>query len=612
MILAKNNFRCFQVGGFLALAGLCPATGAEEKKPPGAVMPFITFEAEAPGNKTTGKVIALAAPPTPDTSTPELEASGRSFVEIAKTGEFLEIQAPKEANGMVIRHGIPDAPEGGGIERTLSVYVNGTFRQKITLSSKYNWLYGQESGQNGQSNDPAAGPAHVFWDDTRFLIEGGLKAGDMLRLQKDDSDTADFYRIDLVDLEEVPPPLTPPAAGTYLSVTDFGANGADGDDDTAAFQKCIEAAKAQKKIVWIPPGTYLQSAKFTLDGVTVRGAGMWHTNIHGIAPSENFAGTLGFVLTGSGSRVSDMTILPTLDSETFRSRKSGKPFTTAIPVSNWSVENVWLAHTGVGFWLGGAYNGVVRGCRLYLTYADGINLNRGSSDNVVENNYVRGIGDDGVVILSHQKYRDMPEPVSNRNTLRQNTVVANWWGHNCNVDGGEGHVVEDNYFADNSRSACLTLNQTASYPAYAVTGVLVRRNVIVRGGGNHGGQRRGAIWINAGNETIHNAIFRDNEIRDPIFRGIHLYGSKEQETVFENNVIIHPGEDAIFIDGKAKGSGKFTANIVRDLNRNFRAFQNEAGPGYKAVLKDNSWQSSQTAASSGGNGRNVVRANPGE
>lgn len=608
MMHKKASCGSFKVGGLIVLAGLSQALGAEGRTPPGAVMPFITFEAEAPGNKTTGRVVALASLPAPGTSTPELEASGRSFVELSKAGEYLEIPATPGANGMVIRHCIPDAPAGGGIERTLSLYVNGEFRQKITLSSQYNWLYGQESGQNGQSNDPAAGPAHVFWDDTRFLIEGGLKPGDALRLQKDESDTADFYRIDMVDLEVVPPPLTPPAEGTYLSVIDFGANGADGKDDTEAFLKCIDEAKAQRKIVWIPPGTYHQSAKFTLDGVAVRGAGMWHTNIHGTAPSENFAGTLGFLLAGTGSRVSDMTILPMVDGETSRSRKSAKPFTNRIPIANWSVENVWMSHTGVGLWIGGAYGGTVRGCRLYLTYADGINLNRGSSDNLVENNYIRGIGDDGVVILAHEKFRGIHEPVSNRNVLRKNTVIANWWGHNCNVDGGDGHVVEDNYFADNSRAACLTLNQTSSYPAYPVTSVLVQRNAIVRGGGNHAGQRRGAVWLNAGYETIHNAIFRDNEIRDPIFRGIHIYGTKEQEAVFENNVIIRPGEDAIYIDARANGAGKFIGNIVRDLNRNFTPLKNQSS-GYKVTQQDNSWQSNQSADSAGEASRGLARAN---
>ncbi len=233
--------------GFLASMALSSQTGnAAHTGPRGAAVPFTTYEAEAPANRTTGKVVKMTGIPTRTTAAPELEASGRGYVEMMKAGDYLDFPNVRAANTIVIRHCIPDAPTGGGLSATLSLSVNNAFRQSLPLSSRHNWLYG-EAGQNGQSNDPSAGAPHVFWDETRFFIKGGVKQGDTIRLQKDAADTAAFYRVDLIDLESAPDPLPPPAAGTYLSVTDHGANGSDSADDTAAIQACIAAAKPHKK-----------------------------------------------------------------------------------------------------------------------------------------------------------------------------------------------------------------------------------------------------------------------------------------------------------------------------------------------------------------------------
>ena len=551
----------------------------------GAVTPFTTLEAEAASNATTGTVVSMATLPTSTTSTPELEASGRAYVALTNTGHTLDFSNVPAANTIVVRHCIPDAPAGDGITATLSLYVNGVFRQTLSLSSRHNWLYGA-AGANGQSNDPTLGNAHVFWDESRSFIAGGVQAGDTLRLQRDAGDTAAFYRIDCIDLETAPGPLPPPAAGTYLSVADYGANGSDTNDDTAAIASCITAAKTAGKSVFIPVGTYYQNANFTLDGVTVRGAGMWHTQLVGTVMGTSFAGNIGFVLKGSGATVSDMAI--DSDAHTYRST-GGKPFTATYDnCTNWRVENVWITHTNVGFWLSRAVGGVIRGCRVRLTYADSININRGSSNIVIEHNHVRGSGDDGIAILSETGASN--PYISTNNTIRFNTVIATWWGHNCDLAGGGGHVIEDNYLADNVGTGCFTINLPSSFLMYPVTGAMIRRNTFVRGGGNYGsGQKRGAVWIYPGSTTISGVTFRDNEIRDAIFRGIHIVGSQSQSITFERNVIDHPGEDAIRIQTEANGAGIFTGNVVRNLNAGFSQFSNSGGTDYSVTLNGNSW-----------------------
>ncbi|MEZ0256498.1 MAG: glycosyl hydrolase family 28-related protein, partial [Chthoniobacter sp.] len=547
--------------------------------PGGAPVPFTTYEAE--DSATNGTVIRLVGQPSSTTMTPEIEASCRGYVQLSSTGQYVEFTNTAAANALVVRHCIPDAATGGGASATLNLYVNGVFRQSLALSSKYNWLYGA-AGSNGQSNDPTAGVPHVFWDESKYFITGAaLNPGDKIRLQKDSANTASYYRIDLIDLESVSGPLAPPPTGTYLSVADYGANGADSVDDTTAIANCIAAAKTQGKIVWIPAGTYYQSALFSLNGVTVRGAGMWYTTLVGTLASTAFSGNVGFSLSGSGSKVYDMSI----NDQSNTNRATGsKPF-TSYQASNWWVENVWITHTNVGFWMSSVTNGTVRGCRVRSTYADGINLNRGSSYNVIENCHVRGTGDDGLAILSESG----DTMIATNNTIHYNTVIAPWSGHNCDLAGGGGHLIEYNRWADNAWMGAFTINLPGAYTMHPLTSATVRRNLIVRGGGNLGGQQRGAVWIYPGSTTIAGTLIQDNYIADAIFRGIHLTGSNSQQIQFDRNFIEHPANEGIFIDSPVIGSGSFTNNTVSDLNAGQLPFRNNAASGYVVTQSGNNW-----------------------
>jgi Pectate lyase superfamily protein/Bacterial TSP3 repeat len=547
----------------------------------GALVPFTTYEAEA-GTTSGGSVVQLTTLPTGTTWSPELEASGRAFAQLNNTGDRVDFVSVRAANAMVIRHCIPDAPTGGGITATLSVYVNGTFRQKLTLSSKHNWLYGDgAAGTNGQSNDPTIANAtpHVFWDESRTSIAGELQAGDTLRLQKDADDTAGFYRIDLVDLETAPPPLLPPPAGSYLSVADFGADGSDANDDTTAIQSCVTDAKAQGKHVWLPPGTYYQSASITIDGISFLGAGMWHTALIATPASLNQLRPAG-----TGPRIADVYLENTAQSER---GPSGYAVLNSGTVTNWTIENVWITHTITGPWVGGS-NGIVRGCRIRSTFADGIHTN--GSDLLIENNHIRGTGDDGIALYSQTA---SPEPVNTDCTARFNTVIATYWGQNASRGGGTNMVFEDNYLADNARAAAFSITHSTVFPVNPSVGGSFRRNTVVRGGGNASNQKRGAIWIFPGGPagtTISGVTISDNDIRDSIFRGIHLVGGQNQEITFERNVVDSAGDHGILIEAVAVGLGVFTNNVVRGINAGFSPFVNNGGSDYTAPQSGNSWQ----------------------
>lgn len=571
------------IGLFVIVQSLVVSIGTGLAATTGAPVPFTTYEAEDPANTTTGTVVMMSGTPSATVATPEMEASGRGYVALTARGQYLDFHNVQAANTIVVRHCIPDAARGGGITATLSLYVNGVFRQSLSLSSTYNWLYGQ-GGNNGQSNSPSAGSPHVFWDETRFFITGGVNQGDTLRLEKGSSDSAQYYRIDSIDLEMAPAALPPPST-PYLSVMSYGATGNGRTDDTAAIQRCINAAQAAKKIVWIPAGNYIQTKYFLLNGATVQGAGMWYTTIIGTSSGGGFNGNLGFALSGSNSQVHDLFIEST--AYTSRNETGGIAFTSnAGPTlaTNWTVQNVWITHTLVGFWLSTSSGGIVNGCRVRFTYADGINLNCGSSNNLIENCHVRGTGDDGLAINS-----ELSVPtISVGNSIMNNTVIANWWGHNCDLAGGDDHNICYNYLADNAWSGCVAISLSSAYPMHPLTGGNVAYNTIVRGGGNAGSQQRGAIWIYPQSTTISGVVFQYNDILDSIFHGIHLTATLSQSIQFNNNLIDTAGGDGIIVDPGVTGTGVFNNNTVTNLSAGSVPFLNNSTT-YVVSGTGNSW-----------------------
>lgn len=186
----------------------------------GANTPFKTVEAEWGTQGGGAAVVSLPSGTLPTVHTEALEASGRSYVHLASVNDSVTItnNTSVTSNTIVVRACIPDAPTGGGINATLDLYVNGVFRQVINLTSAYTWIY--NSGWN--DNTPGDGPPQRFFDETRAFITGApIAPGSTITLQKDSTNTASFYDIDCMELENVGSALTQPA--NTLSVMDYGA-----------------------------------------------------------------------------------------------------------------------------------------------------------------------------------------------------------------------------------------------------------------------------------------------------------------------------------------------------------------------------------------------------
>src|SRR6267378_5777836 len=101
-----------------------------------ANVPWITYEAE--DMATTGTLLGPQYGPHLVAS----EASGRKCVRLNAVGDYVQFSAASAGNAIVVRYSVPDTPDGSGTNYTLSLYTNGTFAAKLSLMSRYSWLYG--------------------------------------------------------------------------------------------------------------------------------------------------------------------------------------------------------------------------------------------------------------------------------------------------------------------------------------------------------------------------------------------------------------------------------------------------------------------------------------
>jgi hypothetical protein len=505
-------------------------TAAQFAESRGATIPWVEYEAEA--GVIQGKVIG----PDRTFGTLASEASGRRAVQLNAVGDFIQITSKKPANSIVVRYSIPDSSDGVGQVATLSLYINGKYQSKLALTSRFAWAYG---GEAATFNIPVMGGAHHFYDESRALLKD-ISAGTTIRLQKNADDRAEFYAVDLLDLEQVAAPKAKPE--NFLSITeDCGAIPDDGMDDGAAVQSCIDRARSKKSGVWIPPGVF-ESAQsgWTVQEVSIQGAGMWYSTLHGA-----FA---RFQCTGNGCRFSDFSILGETISRDDQSSENG--FYGSAGFGS-RLENIWVEHTKVGFWVGpGTTNGlIVINSRFRDLFADGVNFNGLTKNSVVENSHFRNTGDDALASWSNSTSED----ANANNVFRFNTVQIPWRANCFAIYGGQDNVIEDNVCSDTVTYPGLLIAQSfSSHPFSGNT--VVQRNTILRGGGPMFHLDHGAIKIWAEQGPIRGLLLRDLRIESATFAGIELAGGYPiSGLTIDHLEILAPGTYGIFIQSTVAG-----------------------------------------------------------
>ncbi|MBC7273134.1 MAG: discoidin domain-containing protein [Streptomyces sp.] len=516
----------------------------------GAAVPYTEHEAE--DARYDGTLLTADRKRTFGHTNFATESSGRQSVRLTSTGQFVEFTSTSAANSIVVRNSIPDSASGGGTEATLSLYVDGTFQRKLTLSSKHSWLYGNTDSPEGLTNTPG-GDARRLFDESHALLGETYPAGTRFRLQRDADDRAAFYIVDLIDLEQVAPPAAKPANCT--SITQYGAVPGDGIDDTDAIQRAVTAdQKGEIECVWIPAGQWRQEQKILTDDpqnrgdynqvgirdVTIRGAGMWHSQLYTLTPPHQAGGinhphegNFGFDI-DDNTRISDIAIFGSGTIRGGDGNAEGGVGLNGRFGKDTKISNVWIEHANVGVWVGRDYSNIPElwnpgdgleftGMRIRNTYADGINFANGTRNSTVYNSSFRNTGDDALAVWASRYVKDTSVDIGHDNHFRNNTVQLPWRANGIAVYGGYGNTIENNIVADTMNYPGIML-ATDHDPLPFSGQTLIANNALYRTGGAFWGEAQefGAITLFAAGQDIPGVTIRDTDIHDSTYDGIQF------------------------------------------------------------------------------------------
>lgn len=518
----------------------------------GANMPFDMYEAE------DGVVGGGANVVGPNRTIGDIagEASGRKAVNLDATGEYVEFTTRAATNTLVTRFSIPDAPGGGGIDSTINVYVNGVLKKALPLTSKYAWLYGAEAGPG---NSPSAGAPRHIYDEANILLGETVPQGSKIRLQKDAANTS-TYAIDFVSLEQAtvipnpdPATYTVPAGFTHQDVQN-------------ALDKVRMDTTGRLVGVYLPPGDYDTASKFQVYGkaVQVVGAGLWFTRFHAPASQDNTDNGWRAEGTAKGSSFSGFAYF---GNYTSRIDGPGKVFDFSN-VTDMTIDNIWNEHQVCLYWGANTDRITIKNSRIRDTFADGINMTNGSTDNLVTNNEARSTGDDSFALFSAI---DAGGADMKNNVYENLTSILTWRAAGVAVYGGFNNTFRNVYIADTLVYSGITISSLDfGYPmnGFGTDPTLFENISIVRSGGHFwGAQTFPGIWIFSASKVFQGIRINNVDIIDPTYSGIMF------QTQYIGGQPVNPIKDTILRDITITGAKK--SGDAYDAKSGFGLWANE-------------------------------------
>ncbi|MFI7364393.1 discoidin domain-containing protein [Streptomyces sp. NPDC050149] len=518
----------------------------------GANMPYDMYEAEdgvtgggaqvVGPNRTVGDVAG--------------EASGRKAVTLNSTGNYVEFTTRASTNSLVTRFSIPDSAGGGGIDSKLNVYVDGTFLKAIDLTSKYAWLYGAETGPG---NSPGSGSPRHIYDEANMLLGRTVPAGSKIRLQKDAANTS-TYAIDFVSLEQAAQ-IPNPDAAAYAVPAGFTHQ-----DVQNALDKVRMDTTGKLVGVYLPAGDYQTASKFQVYGKAVKvvGAGPWYTRFFAPSSQENTDNGFRAEASAKGSTFANFAYF---GNYTSRIDGPGKVFDFSN-VSDIVIDNVWNEHQVCLYWGANTDGITIKNSRIRNTFADGINMTNGSTDNHVVNNESRATGDDSFALFSAI---DSGGADMKNNVYENLTSLLTWRAAGVAVYGGYDNTFRNILIADTLVYSGITVSSLDfGYPMNGFgTGPTTVENVSVLRSGGHfwGSQTFPGIWLFSASKVFQGIRINHVDIVDPTYSGIMF------QTNYVGGQPQFPIKDTILTDISISGARK--SGDAYDAKSGFGLWANE-------------------------------------
>ncbi|MCD0442420.1 discoidin domain-containing protein [Glycomyces sp. A-F 0318] len=501
----------------------------------GAAMPYTIDEAEHGDAGGGAKVLE------PNRAIGDLagEASGRQAVVLDATGEYVEFDTAVPTNTLVTRFAIPDAPGGGGIDATLNVYVDGELLQPIELTSKYAWLYGAEASPG---NTPSAGPARHVYDEANVLLDETIPAGSTIRLQKDSSNTAAYYAIDFISLEEAAP-IANPDPERYLEPDGFTHQ-----DVQNALDRFRMDTSGDLLGVYLPAGDYATAQKFQVYGkaTEVIGAGPWYTRFYAPQNQENTDVGFRSEATANGSTFAGFAYF---GNYTTRIDGPGKIFDWQN-VSDMTIDDTWVEHQVCMFWGSNITDSQITNSRTRNLFADAVNMTNGSSGNLLRDIESRASGDDSFALFAAT---DAGGGDQTGNVYENLTSILTWRAAGLAVYGGFGNTFRDIHIADTLVYSGITISSLdfgIPMDGFEADPPTRFENIsVVRAGGHFWGQQTfPGIWIFSADKEYQGIRVSEVDIVDPTYSGIMF------QTKYTGGQPEFPVADTVFTDVSITGA----------------------------------------------------------
>ncbi|MHB9862876.1 discoidin domain-containing protein [Streptomyces sp. YIM S03343] len=513
----------------------------------GADMPYDMYEAEDGTVGGGAKVVG------PNRTIGDLagEASGRKAVTLSATGQYVEWTTRAATNTLVTRFSVPD-----GTDTTLNVYVDGQFLKAIDLTSKYAWLYGNETAPG---NSPGSGAPRHIYDEANLLLGKTVPAGSTIRLQKDAANTS-TYAIDFINTEQATAAANPDPAA-YAVPAGFSHQ-----DVQNALDKVRMDTTGKLAGVYLPAGDYETSSKFQVYGKAVKvvGAGPWFTRFH--APSSQENTDIGFRAdaTAKGSTFAGFAYF---GNYTSRIDGPGKVFDFSN-VSDITLDNIWVEHMVCLYWGANTDNMTIQNSRIRDMFADGINMTNGSTDNHVVNNDARATGDDSFALFSAIDAGGADE----KNNLYENlTSTLTWRAAGIAVYGGYNNTFRNIRVADTLVYSGITISSLDfGYPmnGFGTEPTTIENVSLERTGGHFwGSQVFPAVWAFSASKVFQGIRVNDVDIDDSTYGGVMF------QTNYVGGQPQFPVKDTIFTDISITNSKK--SGDAFDAKSGFGIWANE-------------------------------------
>jgi hypothetical protein len=432
-----------------------------------------------------------------------------------------------------------------------------------------------------------------LFDESHALLASTYPQGTRFRLQRDATDSAPFYIIDLIDLEQVAPPASQPAECT--SITAYGAVPNDGNDDTAAIQRAV--TDDQNRVigcVWIPPGQWRQEQKILTDDPLpvqpgrhqqrddLRRGHVAFAALHADRTAERrrhqppARRQLRFDI-DKNVQISDIAIFGSGRIRGGPNNAEGGVGLNGRFGTGTRITNVWIEHANVGVWVGRDFNNIPElwgpadgleftGMRVRNTYTDGVNFTNCARNSRVYNSSLRNTGDDSLAVWANQFVRDPAVDIAHDNHFLNNNIQLPWRANGIAIYGGYGNRAENNLIYDTMNCPGMML-ATDHDPLPFSRQTVLANNALHRCGGVFRGeaQKFGAITLFAQNRDIPGVTIRDTEIVDSTYDGIQFKGGGGNvPSVVITNVRIDKSNNGarILVQGSARGSATLTNVMI--------------------------------------------------